>query len=63
VCGNRHLGLALTADLELGAAIGGLTAVATEQPVDGYTPFENSFSASHVRLGIIWLGAATKDRR
>jgi hypothetical protein len=44
--------------LELGAAIGGLTAVAKEQVVDGYTPFENAFTADHLRLGITWRGAA-----
>lgn len=40
--------------IELGGAWGGLTPVSRDQVVDGYIPFEDSFSVTHARLGVTW---------
>jgi hypothetical protein len=39
---------------EVGATIGGLGPLVTGQTVDDYTPFEEGFRVTRVRIGIVW---------
>ena len=43
--------------LAVGAAVGELGPVVSEQIVDGYTPFEGEFTLRHLRVGVSWRPA------
>jgi hypothetical protein len=44
--------------LQIGAAIGGLKGVIPEDVVDGYTPFNEAFSVTRLRVGLAWRRSA-----
>jgi hypothetical protein len=48
--------------LEIEAGIGSLAPVASDQILDGYTPFEGGFTVRHLRLALVWRPWVSSQR-